>query len=764
MVKKRMTRLLMIATGLVMLCLVCGCDRNGKPSSGYLNEAERLFADRDYGRAADGYMKAANDDPGAVAAWSGLARARLKLGDVRGATEAYQKVLTIDPGHIPALLCLARFELLAGHTAAAEAGIERALKNSPENSEALLLLADVYQRTNRLVPAAGVYERILTMTPGMTAALIGLARLQAQQGDLAAARESLEKAAANAPEAVEPRLLLFNFYHGQGDDRNAERVLLGLIAANPGNPEMRILIGRYYFSRGRIDDAEKAFLEAVDLAPDQPTAYLMAGRFYNAVKKPDAALDMFRKAARLRPRDMKIKALLAEFYLANGDLEAAGQTIDGVLDDHPGYFPARLLQVRTLLAEKAYDAAIALCDAYLKSNPASDQLLMFKGMAYVGNGALPLAEEAFSGAVRMAPANITAKFKLLEVYLNSGRIDKAQVLYRDIFGYLNKNFDVTMILGNTELYMEKSQKGLDSLASLSRFASANPFEHFRAEHRDRFQAEYDRLMNEFQRLLDQRPDLVEIFENIILLHVVRNEYDLALEKCDQQITRFEKNSLLAAKVYNIKGGLYLAQNDIDQAETAFKQAIQLAPEVLKPYYGLAKIYLIKQNLDGAIAQYKALRERDPDQPVPCLLLGVMYKMKGELKTAEDYYRQALALNPDFLPAINNLAYLLAEQGKDLDEALRLARHANDLQPDDPYVLDTLGWVYYQRGLYPDAVRELRSSVSQLPASAVANYHLGMAYYKSGDNRLAGEYLERALQAGEEFSGAREARRILLQLY
>lgn len=748
----------------IMILVVPGCKGGSDRSDTHTKNAQAYYARQDYRRAADHFRRIAGDYPDSVNAWLGLAKSCVKLGDVGAATEAYRRVLGIAPEHAEALLGLARFDLLAGNLMLAEKRISDVLDRNPADISALFLLADLYNRTGRFRPAIETYAKILPLASDKTAVLTGLARTQARAGDLEAALESLEKAVLSAPESLEPRLLLFNFFYGQGKFQRAETVLLQAIDGNPDNATLRILLGQFYFNRSQMDAAESAFLKAVDLEPDQTRAYLIAGKFYNAVKNPRAALEMLQKAGRLRPRDVKISTLLAEFYLDNDSLANAGRIVDDILKEHPGYYPARLLEVRILLAQNAYTRAIDLCDAYLKSNPAADQLLVLKGRAHVEQGDLAAAEQVLSEAVTVAPSNMDAGFRLLDVYLKLGKIDLAQQLSREIFTFLHKNFDVTVVLGDTELHRKKFQKGLDSLDSLSRFASANPFDRFRAQHLDRLRTEYDRLMSEFSRILEQRPELINVFENIILLHAVRKEYDTALRKCDRQAERLKNRPELVAKIENIRAGVYLAQNKRDRAEEAFKRAIALYPDYVKPYYGLAKIYIMNKDIKSAIEQYEALLTKDPDQPVPHLLLGVLNKMTMNFNAAADHYRKALELDSDFIRAANNLAYLLVQQGENLEEALSLALHAKQLSPDDPYVQDTLGWVYYRQGRYNEAVGELTRAADLLPDNATVNFHLGMAHYRNGDAPKARRFLEKALQAGSGIRETEQIKEILGKLY
>jgi len=109
-----------------------------------------------------------------------------------------------------------------------------------------------------------------------------------------------------------------------------------------------------------------------------------------------------------------------------------------------------------------------------------------------------------------------------------------------------------------------------------------------------------------------------------------------------------------------------------------------------------------------------------------MLLGIIYDRQKRFDLSEKHYRKALVINPDFAPAANNLAYLLAEHGKDINEALNFARTAREKLPNDPSAMDTMGWVYYKKGLYDSAIREFTDSLEKIPDNADVHYHLGLA--------------------------------------
>jgi tetratricopeptide (TPR) repeat protein len=146
-----------------------------------------------------------------------------------------------------------------------------------------------------------------------------------------------------------------------------------------------------------------------------------------------------------------------------------------------------------------------------------------------------------------------------------------------------------------------------------------------------------------------------------------------------------------------------------------------------------------------------------------MMLGIIFSLQQEWDLAELHYRKALEANPEFAPAANNLAYLLAEQEKNLTDALRFARTAHRLFPNDYRIMDTLGWVYVKLGMYERAIRTLTESIEQAPNNPTILYHLGIAYYKSGAVTQAEATLKQALDIDDAFDGAHHAREILAGL-
>ncbi|HSH29650.1 MAG TPA: tetratricopeptide repeat protein, partial [Thiohalobacter sp.] len=205
----------------------------------------------------------------------------------------------------------------------------------------------------------------------------------------------------------------------------------------------------------------------------------------------------------------------------------------------------------------------------------------------------------------------------------------------------------------------------------------------------------------------------------------------------------------------------MAQQRFADAEREYLAQIERSPDAAQPYARLAATRLAQNDMDGAVEAYQMGLERQPGSPSLLIPLAGVQERRGNYDRAIELYEQVLASNPDNAIATNNLAALLSDHRTDqasLDRALELAEKFRNA--DQAVFLDTLGWVYYRRGEYAQAVKVLRRAVEQSPDIAIFHYHLGMAHHGAGDAAQARKHLQRAVDAGGDFAGIEEARKVL----
>ena len=219
--------------------------------------------------------------------------------------------------------------------------------------------------------------------------------------------------------------------------------------------------------------------------------------------------------------------------------------------------------------------------------------------------------------------------------------------------------------------------------------------------------------------------------------------DAALAFIDEQLAAQAADARLAAALNELRGTCCARARRYDEAEAAFKKALALAPDRLSAHFALADLYLRRNETPKAIARYEEVLKAAPDNVSAYMRLGVIHETAGAFGPAEAMYAKALEHAPDFAPALNNLAWILLQQGKDPERAFALAAKARKLMPDDPGVADTYGSALIARGLFATAITTLRDAVAKNPRSPALWLHLAIAYWRHGRSEQARSALAEA---------------------
>ena len=136
------------------------------------------------------------------------------------------------------------------------------------------------------------------------------------------------------------------------------------------------------------------------------------------------------------------------------------------------------------------------------------------------------------------------------------------------------------------------------------------------------------------------------------------------------------------------------------------------------------VYQEKKDYADAIALAQKMVQLQPRDDKFHFTLGALYDENRQKELSAVEMRKAIELNPSNAPALNYLGYSYAEAGKHLDEAEKLIKRALDIEPEDGFYIDSLGWVYYQRGQYQKAVDQLERAVNLTSSDPTITEHLG----------------------------------------
>jgi Flp pilus assembly protein TadD len=263
----------------------------------------------------------------------------------------------------------------------------------------------------------------------------------------------------------------------------------------------------------------------------------------------------------------------------------------------------------------------------------------------------------------------------------------------------------------------------------------------------------------FAQAVEKNPkDLTAINEYVFAL-VASRDMAKAKKVVDETVAKEPKNPLL----WEMVGRFQLASGKPAEAEAAFLKSIELAPESTAPYYQLGLLYAAQKKFPEAEARLAKVLEKNDKNVGAHVLLGMVLNAEGKIDEANKEYRKVLMLSPRHPLAANNLASNLADGGGNLDEALKFAQIAREAAPEEPSVGDTLGWVYYKKGLVDNAYPLIADAAGKAKNNPSVRYHHGMVLAKKGKNREAAAELKAALALDPKFPGADEAKKTLEDL-
>lgn len=748
---------------LILMVSIVGCSNEEDKKLSHFNKGNEYFEAQEYKKAEIEFKNAIQIDNRYTDALLKLGETMMKLGQAKESFAAYSQVEKISPDDIQALINLAKFYLLDKKQEEAKTRIEKVLGLDENNIEALYLKAQILTEQKEFQTATNIFEKILDLKMDHVPSLQGLARLKSFQKDFDQAEALLLQAVAAAPNTTQPRFVLFSYYIAQKDLSNAEEQLKLSAAENPDNPDHQIVLGNFYLNTNNRPLAEAAYKKAVDISPDKTKSYLSLAGFYDVTNQDQQALEMYEKAITIDPEDINTKLLLARFQYKNKRVDESEKLVSQILEQRPKFSPANELQSEILIFKREFEKAILLLSDLEKEEPNNPRVHYFKGLCQIALGDTDQAAASVAKAVELNPAYLKAHLLLADIYFHQQSFELATKQASEVLNLDGSTERALMIRGDSNLAQGKFKEAEQDYHKIVETSPDNPAGYFRLANLKSGLKLYDEAEAYLEKAYARNNQLLDVFTLRVKNRLVLKQIEQAHDLCLDQLEIARDNKQNQALIYNVQAAVFIAEKKVDDAKRSYEKAIETDPDYLVSYNSLAQIFLAQNELNAAKDQYTKMLDKNSKLAPPHMMLGTIYEAENDYARAEDHYRKALEINPDFAAAANNLAYHLAERTDKFDEALRYARKAKEAFPEDPGIMDTLGFAYYKKELYGNAVSELLDSLKKLPDNPIVHFHLGLAYNKKGDKELARKELSRALEINKEFPGADIAQTLLEEL-
>ncbi|MCU0669199.1 MAG: tetratricopeptide repeat protein [Myxococcota bacterium] len=449
--------------------------------------------------------------------------------------------------------------------------------------------------------------------------------------------------------------------------------------------------------------------------------------------------------------------------LRSNDLDAARTTYERLAREFPADPRTELAKGRIALVENRNDDAALALRHYVGSQETAEgqQLLAF---AELRRNAIPAAVAAIDRAVALAPAQAVEALRI-KAAIHAAANDHAQTLQtlnriqRDS-GSLRNN---EKLLYAQTLYALGRRPGAKVLLEELLAGETPPVSAMLEFAQQEGAREPDRARGYIEQALAKQPGNAQALRMLAQL-------DLAAGKADQALARIDeaaKSQPLTPPLLLLRAQILASRQDYAGAEEEARRAFAAAPSLPGALELLANLYVAQDRVDEAIASFLEAETAGALPPSGQQLLARLYVTAGRDAEAKPLYEKVLAARSDLPGAKNDLAWILAKEGSDLERALTLAQEAQQAEPESAEVADTLGYVYLKKNLNDPALQQFEYAIelSQRGKSATSperpeyHYHAGLALQALGRHDQAAASFERALALGN-FDEAEDARRRL----
>jgi tetratricopeptide (TPR) repeat protein len=592
-------------------------------------------------------------------------------------------------------------------------------------------------------------EQAIQLDPARGTSYANLGAIRVAQGDREAAREAFRKAVEAEPTSVTAWLAQANFQMADGDTAGTEESLKKALALDGRHVLTNRALAALYLASNRIPEAEAPLRTVVD-ATDAAAARFALADYYMRISRSDDAQAVLRPLVGMGRDSAGAESRLAQIEYDAKQTNRAHQMLDAILDREPANVAVLVMKSRWLLAEGKEEEALEQVTAATSADPQSASAHYLRGRVQMARRDYDGATGSFTEVLRLNPRASAAELQLSRLHLARGDAAGAVEFADSALKSAPGNPEVRVSLAHGLLVRGDTRQARGHIdALLKEYPKSSVVHALNGTYYGRTN-DAARARAAYERALQLNPASLEGMTGIVALDLFQKRIPQARAFVDEQVQRYPDNSdllVLAARVH-------AADGDAAKVETLLRQAIQADATNTSAYAMLAQVYMGQRKLDAARTEFDAIVARNPKNVAAATMAAMIVQAQADLPEAKKRYSAILASDSRAAIAANNLAWIYAEEGANLDAALDLARTAVTIMPNRPEVQDTLGWVYYRQDLPGLAIAPFEQSIAQDGANPVYHYHLALALWKTGQIDRARAAADTALKLKPDFTDAR----------
>jgi Tfp pilus assembly protein PilF len=721
--------------GAAMMVGVIGCNRSPQEREAvYLKRAEGLEAKKDYARAILELRNAIRVMPRDAEPYYRTALVELQMGQAGPAAKDLAKAIDLNPKHEGARLKLAEMMALSSNKVVVEDSAKRAreiIASSPNNLDAVDTLAFTQWRLGNAEAAESLLEEALAKTPSHLQSSVALARVRLSRKDFAGAEQALKEALANAPKSGAAALALSRLYIVGRKLDLAETYAKQAVQLDGSSGLALLTLGALEIESGRKDQAEQTY-KRLSALPDKRYKSVHAMFVYQSGRQKEAIAE-FESISKADPDDRLARGRLVAAYTIAGQVAEARRIVEQALKRNPKDGDA-LVQHSTFLLQDGNSAqAEQELRSALHSSHDSAQTHWALARLYHVTGKVPLERSELQEVLRLRPDMLGARLQLARGFTLAN--DPASALaVLDQTPLRQKHTQPVIIERNWALRAKNDwsafRMGVEDGLALGRSPDLLLQDGMARMNLGNYAAAWA----DAEEILKQSPG--DARGAGLLAESLRAQKQAS--KALDTLRKLAAENPKSAPLQKLYGDWLQSTGDHATARNAYRAAKAADARYIEADFALVSVDIAENQNEAARQTLTELVKTNP-RNVKALLLLAGVEPKPVDAMAD--YRKVIEIDQRNVAALNNLAYMMALE--DPEGALKYGQQAMELAPDSAMVQDTLGWIYYRKGVYETAVQYLQTAVKKEPTPR-RQFHLALSYIKHGDKDRGRDLLQSAL--------------------
>lgn len=520
----------------------------------------------------------------------------------------------------------------------------------------------------------------------------------------------------------------------------------------------------YYFleamrlkQKGDFSATFKLLEHCLSIDPNAASALYEISQFYLYLKQPAMGLESMQKAVENAPDNYWYRQALASLYQSGGNFKKAIDVFEGMSEEFADRQEPLLILVDLYNQVKDYPNVIKTLDRLETRSGKTEQISMEKFRIYLMMGSDKKAFDEIESLSKEYPSDMRYLCVLGDVYLNNGKIKEAYDTYQKV---LSIEPDNAMALVSMATYYDKMgekdlyRQQLDTVLLNKKVNSDIKIEIMRQLIVQSEQSAKDstEIISLFNGIMKEKQDDAQM-PMLYAQYLISKKMDKESVPVLYQVLDLDPENI-AARLQLLSYAI--RNNDFQEAIKICEPALEYSPETLEFYYYLGIAYFQADRKNDALEVYKKGLTQVTDKSNK-QIVSDFYSMMGDAyhekkMTAEAYaaYDSSLVYNPDNIGALNNYAYYLSVEKKNLDSAEEMSYRTVKAEPNNATYLDTYAWILFEKGKYAEAKIYIDDAMKNGGGeSDVVVEHCGDIYYMNGEKDEALKYWQKSKEMGNK---------------